>query len=220
MAKRLSIKSISEFIRRRVTESTIVQFAVRKAIEIRLRPLFNQLRNDMIEEFLNHPVTEEIALGPKLNWGSPLLGGYGDLFSFIGFDKGDDPIKPVVELFRGLRLFSVTSKGLDHKFEVRFFPTMEDVESVTPMPWAEGRSWASGIEHGISGLGSYLNTETPYSPPELRSTAGIQAKDKSGKLVKIRGGKFKNTPYISKILNEFRAKFLELSSVKVFNRPT
>lgn len=215
MAKRLSIKSISEFIRRRVTESTVVQFAVRKAIEIRLRPLFNQLREDMIEEFLNHPVTEEIALGPKLNWGSPLLGGYGDLFSFIGFDKSDDPIKPIVELFRGLRLFSVTSKGLDHKFEVRFFPTMDDVESVTPMPWAEGRSWASGIEHGISGLGSYLNKEHPVS----RSTAGIQAKKKDGSPAKLRSGKFQNTPYISQILNKYRAKFLELSSVKVFNRP-
>ncbi len=191
-----------------------MQFAVRKAIEIRLRPLFNQLREDMIDEFLTHPVTEEIALGPKLNWGSPLLGGYGDLFSFIGFDKGNDPIKPIVELFKGLRLFSVTSKGLEHKFEVRFFPTMDDVKSVTPMPWAEGRSWADGIEHGISGLGRYLNIETEYSPPDLRSTAGIQAKKT------IRSGKFQNTPYISKILKKYRAKFLELSSLKVINRNT
>jgi hypothetical protein len=28
------------------------------------------------------------------------------------------------------------------------------------MPWAAGRSWAKGIETGISGLGFYLRKET------------------------------------------------------------
>lgn len=210
MAK-LSISQISDFIRRRIIESKPVTFAARKAIELRLRPLFNQIRQDMIDEFLNHPVTEEIALGPKLGWSSPFLGGYGDLFSFIGFNKSDDPIEPIVKKLRGLRFFTVFSKGFDHKFEVRFFPTIDDIAAVTPMPWASGRSWAEGIESGISGLGSYLNTEHQNS----RSSAGIQAKTKRGNLVKIRGGEFRPTPYISEILNKYRAKFLAISSLSV-----
>lgn len=214
MAK-LSISKISDFIRRRIVESKPVTFAARKAIELRLRPLFNQIRQDMIDEFLNHPVTEEIAMGPKLGWSSPFLGGYGDLFSFIGFDKNDDPIAPIVKKLRGLRFFTVFSKGFDHKFEVRFFPTIDDIAAVTPMPWASGRSWAKGIESGISGLGSYLNIETEYSPPDYRSTAGIQAKTKRGNLVKIRGGEFRPTPYLSEILNKYRAKFLAISSLSV-----
>ena len=210
MAK-LSISKISDFIRRRIIESKPVTFAARKAIELRLRPLFNQIRQDMIDEFLNHPVTEEIALGPKLGWSSPFLGGYGDLFSFIGFDKNDDPIAPIVKKLRGLRFFTVFSKGFDHKFEVRFFPTIDDIAAVTPMPWASGRSWAKGIESGISGLGSYLNIEHQNS----RSSAGIQAKTKRGNLVKIRGGEFRPTPYLSEILNKYRAKFLAISSLSV-----
>ena len=210
MAK-LSISKISDFIRRRIIESKPVTFAARKAIELRLRPLFNQIRQDMIDEFLNHPVTEEIALGPKLGWNSPFLGGYGDLFSFIGFDKNDDPIEPIIKKLRGLRFFTVFSKGFDHKFEVRFFPTIDDIAAVTPMPWASGRSWAKGIESGISGLGSYLNIEHQNS----RSSAGIQAKTKRGNLVKIRGGEFRPTPYLSEILNKYRTKFLAISSLSV-----
>lgn len=208
MAK-LSLSKISDFIKRRIIESKPVTFAVRKAIEIRLRPLFNQIRQEMLDEFTNHPITEEIDMGPKLGWNSPFLGGQGDLFSFIGFNRDDNPTEPIKKMLKGLRFYTVFSKGLDHKFEVRFFPTMEDISKVSPMPWAEGRSWAKGIESGISGLGNYLNIETKYDPPNFRSTAGIQTKNK------VRGGQFRPTKYLSDILSRYRAKFLAISNLSV-----
>lgn len=210
MAK-LSLSKISDFIKRRIIESKPVTFAVRKAIEIRLRPLFNQIRQEMLDEFTNHPITQEIDMGPKLGWNSPFLGGKGDLFSFIGFNRDDNPTEPIKKMLKGLRFYTVFSKGLDHKFEVRFFPAMDDIAKVSPMPWAEGRSWAKGIESGISGLGSYLNKEHPVS----RSSAGIQAKDKNGKLIKVRGGQFRPTKYLSDILSRYRAKFLAISNLSV-----
>jgi hypothetical protein len=210
MARKLSIKRISDFIRRKVSESKIVQFALRKTIEARIRPLFNQIRQEMLDELNSHPVTEEIDMGPMLSYSSRFLRGYGDLFSFIGFDKESDPIKPIRETFRGLRLYSVTSKGLDHIYEVRNFPTAEDIFNITPMPWKSGASWARGIEEGISGLGRYLNTETPYDPPKLRSTAGIQINTQ-----KTLRPEFKTTPYISAILDKYRAKFLAISNLKL-----
>lgn len=210
MAK-LSISKISDFIKRRIVESKPITFAIRKAIEIRLRPLFNQIRQEMIDEFTNHPVTQEIDMGPKLGWNSPFLGGKGDLFSFIGFDRDDNPTEPIKKMLRGLRFFTVFSKGLDHKFEVRFFPTIDDIAAATPMPWAPNRSWAKGIESGISGLGNYLNIETKYDPPRLRSTAGLQAKNK------VRSGQFRPTKYMSEILNKYRAKFLAISNLSVKN---
>lgn len=216
MAK-LSISKISDFIKRRIVESKPVTFAIRKAIEVRLRPLFNQIREEMLEEFTNHPVTQEIDMGPKLGWNSPFLGGSGDLFSFIGFNRDDNPTEPIKKMIKGLRFYTVFSKGLEHKFEVRFFPTMDDISQATPMPWAEGRSWAKGIESGISGLGSYLNIETKYDPPNLRSTAGVQAKNKDGKLIKVRSGQFRPTKYMSDILSKYRAKFLSISNLSVKN---
>lgn len=216
MAK-LSISKISDFIKKRIVESKPVTFAIRKALELRLRPLFNQIRQEMIDEFINHPVTQEIDMGPKLGWNSPFLNGRGDLFSFIGFEKDDNPTKPIIDMLKGLRFYTVFSKGLDHKFEVRFFPSIDDIAKVTPMPWAKGRSWAKGIETGISGLGSYLNIETDFDPPNLRSTAGIEAKNKDGKPIKVRNDKFRATKYLSEILNKYRAKFLAISNLSVKN---
>lgn len=204
----LSLKRISDFVRRKVEENPIIQFALRKALEAKIRPLFNQLRADMIQELHDHPISEEIALGPKLNWSSPFLNGYGDLFSFIGFQRDDNPIKPIEDLFKGLRLYSITSKGLKYKFEIRNFPTRNDIRDITPLPWATGRSWALGMEDGISGLGKYINTETPYDPPTYRSTAGVQGK-------RILRPAFQPTPYITPILKKYRAKFTQIAYVKL-----
>ena len=52
----------------------------------------------LIQEFNNHEVTKEIAAGPKASNTSGTLGGYGNLFSFIGFEANSDPITPVKEI--------------------------------------------------------------------------------------------------------------------------
>ena len=210
MARRLSIKRISEFINRKVRESKVVQFALRKAVEIRIRPLFNQIRQEMLDEFNNHPVTQEIDMGPKIRYQSKFLRGYGDLFSFIGFDKNDNPTEPVRRLIRGMRLFSVTSKGLDWIYEIRNFPTAQDIFNETPIPWKDGMSWAKGIEEGISGLGQYLNTETEYDPPRFRSTMGVQIDGKT-----TLRPPFKTTKYISDIVDRSRNKFIAISNTKL-----
>ena len=59
------------------------------------------------------------------------------------------------------------------------------------MPWASGRSWAKGIEQGISGFGKYLRKESSSG----RSGGGVQAD------TGVRSGGFKNTTYLSGILN-------------------
>ena len=63
------------------------------------------------------------------------------------------------------------------------------------MPWATGRSWARGIERGISGLGKYLVKDTRVA--RSRSGTAIQTKSK------VRNGKFSNTSYLSMLLNNY-----------------
>ena len=72
-------------------------------------------------------------------------------------------------------------------------PTAKEIFKVTPLPWATGRSWAKGIETGISGLGRYLNIDSSRS----RSGKGIQTKKRQ------RVGKFNNTSYLSFLLNDY-----------------
>jgi hypothetical protein len=57
---------------------------------------FNKIKNELIQEFLNHPVTQEIKAGPNTTNISGTLNGKGNLFSFIGFYEGDDPIQDIL----------------------------------------------------------------------------------------------------------------------------
>lgn len=147
----------------------------------------------MIKEFESHPVTKEIESGPYGYNQSGTLGGYGNLFSFIGFEEGMDPlsqIRSVLNKAMTIRSVPPSHKSMMTQFVIEL-PSKEEIFSVTPNPWASGRSWAKGIEQGMSGFGEYLNKMSFNS----RSGQGVQANKK------IRSGSFSNTKYLSDILN-------------------
>lgn len=160
---------------------------------------FDRIKKDMIKEFNSHPVTIEILSGPTGPNISGTLGGKANLFSFIGFDSSDNPIQPIIEILEKTSYSDAGVSRQGRKFNISL-PTTEDIFIATPMPWAGGRSWAKGIESGISGLGYLLNKSTSSS----RSGVAIQA-DK-----KVRTAKFKNVQYISALLNKYKKKFKEL----------
>ena len=126
--------------------------------------------------------------------------GEGSLFGFIGFHENDEPVDVVRSMLKSSDLVFVRIKGAVIDFKV-VYPSKEELFDATPLPWATGRSWLKGIESGLSGLGKYLNIESEAS----RSGGGIQA-DNS-----VKSGRFKNTAYISKILNNFIKKIEKLS---------
>ena len=66
-----------------------------KKVEAMVLKEFEVLKNNMIQEFEMHPVTIEIDAGPNASNTSGTLGGYGNLFSFIGFEQGTDPLAKV-----------------------------------------------------------------------------------------------------------------------------
>jgi hypothetical protein len=159
----------------------------------RLMKVINDVHQKLMTEFETHPVTQEIEAGPGSSNISGTLNGYGDLFSYIGFDSGDNPIMAVrVILEKSLYLRHIPSGAKDaiQNFMISL-PSMAQIEAETPMPWATGRSWVKGIEQGISGFGKYLTRQSPAS----RSGGAIQT-EKS-----MRGGGFRNTQYLSAILN-------------------
>ena len=163
---------------------------------------FKRIKNEMIKEFLQLPVTQELLQGPDGLNISGTLGGVTNLFAFIGFDKGDQPIAPILQLLEntsiqyGKELKQIKNIGISYNVNL---PTSEQIFAITPMPWAVGRSWAKGIETGISGLGYLLRKNS-----RGRSGVAIQSR------VKVRGGRFKNTAYISAFINKYKKKFREL----------
>lgn len=172
---------------------------LRVAFEKTFQEKFETLKDKMIEEFLNHPISQEISNGPQASNSSGSLGGYGNLFSFIGFEDGDEPIKPILEKLQATNFKYSGDVASGVKFSI-LLPTAKEIFEVTPMPWASGRSWAQGIETGISGLGFYLNLKSKNS----RSGAGIQTS------VKTSSKTFKNQQYISLLINKYSNLFAQL----------
>ena len=172
---------------------------LRVPFEKTLKEKFEILKNQMISEFLNHPVSQEISEGPQASNSSGCLGGYGNLFSFIGFEDGDEPLKPILEQLQASNFIYSGDVASGVKFSI-ILPTAKEIFEATPMPWASGRSWAKGIESGISGLGFYLNLKSKNS----RSGAGVQTS------VKANTKRFKNQQYISLLINKYNNLFAQL----------
>ena len=180
--------------------------AYQKEINRVIDQQFNKIKNEFIEEFMNHPITQEIKGGISATNSSGTLGGITNLYSFIGFDEGTDPIRPIEELLKKSNyriLFNNRSADATVIFEI---PTAAQIFEITPMPWAVGRSWARGIETGISGLGYYLK-KTKNS----RSGLGVQSSTEQ-----VRSGViFKNSKYISDLINRFNKELKELNKLSI-----
>jgi hypothetical protein len=172
---------------------------LRKDFETIAFDKFKDLKNQLLLEFNNHLITKEIKLGPNGSNISGTLGGQSNLFAFIGFDSSDDPIRPILDILENIEIRFVKDIEIGSLFTVSF-PEPSDIFAVTPMPWASGRSWAKGIEQGISGLGYLIKDNTSLS----RSGAALQSS------VKIRSGTYKNTSYISAILKKYKTQFMSL----------
>ena len=172
----------------------------KKDIRREVEKKFQKIKNEMIEEFLAHPITQEISSGPNGSNTSGTLGGVSNLFAFIGFDGGDNPILPILELLKKTDIIfkkDLRGRFIGSEFEITT-PTREQVFAVTPLPYVGGRSWSEGIERGISGLGFLIRKKAG------RSGSAIQTR------VKVRKGKFQNVPYISFLLNKYTKKFKDL----------
>lgn len=167
-----------------------------------ITPTVEKAQQKLIREFTQHPVTKEINSGPEASNSSGLLGGYGNLFSFLGFYYGSDPTGPIYDILKEKISVSCVRRGDQGKFIafIRNAPTKEAILNATPFDWLQGRSWVDGIEHGVSGLGQYIYNEDGFKGANLRSTTGIQIKGKAG------AGKLQNTSYISALINDFKKR--------------
>jgi len=176
----------------------LVKKRFRKSIDDK----FKDVKKDMINEFMSHPVTQELLQGPDGVNISGTLNGVTNLYAFIGFDDGDSPVQPILDILEDIKItkdVEQTTYGVGRKYDISM-PTAKDIFSATPMPWATGRSWARGIETGISGLGYLLRKSSQNS----RSGVAIQSNNK------VRGGRFKNVQYISALIKKYEKRFDKL----------
>ena len=190
----------------------------READAILRQQFFEPAVEKLQEEFLQHPVTQEIKGGiGASNISDTLEAPFGDppnakdgrevknysppnLTSFIGFEAGTDPI---VEIERRLNPNhadgpKMVYKGMDRdrlafRYEIRA-PDQDEIENHTPIPWLPGISWTKRIEQGLPGIGFFLNA---IGKRGSRSGGGIQIDNQ------LRAGRFKPVSYLSGLFNAF-----------------
>jgi hypothetical protein len=164
MAGKINKKLIKKEVFQSKSVKTLVRNLVKQELE-KEKALFRA-------EFESHPVTQELDGGENASNISGTLGGYGNLFSFLGFNKGSNPTLPVKRLIQKI-LLDRKVKDTQNGFEIKVnIPSKEEFGAVTRLPWEGGRSWLLDVERGISGLGSFLYGRFSGS----RSGGGIQIK--------------------------------------------
>lgn len=168
-----------------------------------IKEQFEERKEALVENFTNHPVTKEISAEESPNI-SNTLGGYGNLFGFLGFDKGSDPIYPVQETLKEkTKLDHISIKTSTDSVLVRYsVPDLDDFNSSAQLEW-DATNWVKGIERGISGFQNFM------AKAAGKSGQGIQTK---GSIKPFTGGanRFRNTKYMSDLINKFKLSINKL----------
>ena len=156
---------------------------------------FEERKTQLIENFDSHPITQEISNPNSANI-SNTLGGYGNLYGFLGFEE-DNPTLPVKEILSEktkVNAVSIRKEDVTLKFTV---PDLEDFDSVAALEW-DTKNWVKGMEKGISGFQNFM------AKAAGRSGKGIQIK---GKVKPFTGGanRFQNTKYMTDLINKFKS---------------
>ena len=172
-------------------------FIVSKKIDDIIKSEIAKKQDTLIKNFYTHKVSMEIQEGPRANNSSGTLGGYGNLYSFLGFRRGDNPLMVIEEIFAKKIRYKVRGRNNRGQFLITIYvPTKKEVWEETPMPWASGMSWSKSIEKGVNNAAAYLFNPEGYK--NSRSGSGLQANQR------VSGVTFKKTSYITRLLADFR----------------
>lgn len=193
--------------------------AIQKEIQDLVRKEFESQKLEMLNSFYNDEISQEIK-NPNLGNISGTLGGYGDLFGFIGFFEGSSPIEGAADvLFKQTRLKSIeiqrvynrdirgrfTSGGRSRNVKISFtVPDLDDFDATSSSVVEDysGRNWIKGIERGISGFNRYANYERG------RSRRGIEVRGpiKEPSVSRPKISSYKPRKYVTPLIQNFIKK--------------
>lgn len=166
---------------------------------------FIKAKEILLKDFDSHVITREILGGSSdpINAKniSGTLGGYSNLFAFIGFNKGEDPISDLRTLLENISIESIEVKQTLKMSAKTAIPTEQEILESSRMPWENGRSWALSIETGISNFSNFMGQYRPSS----RSGGGIQVEASYNKKYRYRPMGYL-TPMFKMFLNNLSTK--------------
>lgn len=176
------------------------------------RPLierkFNKSKEELLEEFDKHTVTQDLEGGPSGDSELVTTIGGGNLYSLLGFRSGQNPISNLRKIlnstikldFTGIRKTKIKN-GIEIQVPV-LLPTMDQlnqrVASINKLPWTS-RGWIYLVENGIPWFAHYLFRQRGFK--QSYSGKAIEVK---GTISEGRDSTFSGIPYISELFNDFK----------------
>ncbi len=164
--------------------------------------------SQLLTEFDDDEISKEIKGGVGAKNTSGTLGGYGNLFSFIGFNDGSNPIglvlsylKQKIRITKNINYQIISDKSIKVSVSAEI-PSREELEGITQLPWGVG-SWLFKMSTGISGLGYYISRMLAG-----RSLGGFQSHHK------VRGAVFSKKTYFSAMYKKFVKKLSKNNNFK------
>ena len=192
---------------------------VQKQIENLVKDQFESQKIEMIQGFLKDKISQEIK-DPDLGNISKTLGGYGDLFGFIGFFEGSSPIEEVSEILfsktelKSIKIQRIYNRDARGRFtsgrsfvnvKVSFsVPDLDDFDETSQRVVRDysGRNWIKGIEKGISGFNRYAN----YPRGESRRGVQLDGVIKNPSVSRPKLSNYKPRGYVTPLIKEFIKK--------------
>jgi len=193
--------------------------SVQKQIENLVKDQFESQKIEMIQGFFKDKISQEIK-DPDLGNISKTLGGYGDLFGFIGFFEGSSPIEEVSEILfsktelKSIKIQRIYNRDARGRFtsgrsfvnvKVSFsVPDLDDFDETSQRVVRDysGRNWIKGIEKGISGFNRYAN----YPRGESRRGVQLGGVIKNPSVSRPKLSNYKPRGYVTPLIKEFIKK--------------
>lgn len=121
-------------------------------------------------QVISHPISQEIAAGPNATTTFSALQGWGNLYGFLGFEQGQDPIGDILDEIESSVGYTVKRVGKGKYVAEVYAPSEDQFDGVAELPWLGGSNWVKLIARGaIPGLPNFLPNDGG------RSGGGIQA---------------------------------------------
>lgn len=136
----------------------------------------------------------------------------GNLYTFLGINDDRNPVEEVKEILTdGVKLTNLTKGGINSKGVYVITgkvetPTLDEINSLSALPWGTKRGWIDAITNGLRGLPNFLFGIFADDKYKSRSKGGLQAKNrKTGNPIRTGRGEFQ--PFEGNYLFEFLENF-------------
>lgn len=173
---------------------------------------FKEEKERLMDLIDKHRISQELNEGVKGSSNIAALDDVeGDLYSFLGFPDGFDPVENLKKtVSRQVRLDSNKLRNKTRR-KVYFIivPSLDDVAVQTPMKYLSGRSWLSSIEEGISGLSHYISRTFAEGSKKFKKTNFEKSRSGGGLQVKgiIRKKYYRPQKYYTNIIERWLGRF-------------